>query len=82
MTAVDYHPDLQCALDRMEVTQEVVTFFLPADHCTDMTGAIKVATAVHPDVRVIRTVAGGHADTCYRKAHGSWHAMNPEEQTA
>jgi hypothetical protein len=38
----------------------------PAGDCCDMSGAIKLFTAIDPDVLAIETFSGGEPDTVYR----------------
>jgi hypothetical protein len=43
--------------------------------CTDMPGAIRLFTAIDPEVRTIATFAGERPDTSYRRIDGAWRAF-------
>ncbi len=49
-----------------------VDLYLPDDHCTDMTGAIQVATHWMPDCQLITTWSGGVPDTSYQLTPLGW----------
>lgn len=72
-----YHPTLQCGLHRIDVKRNTVTFHIPPDECTDMRGAIQLATAVCPGVKTVRTIAGTVPDTTYKRERGTWLAIPP-----
>ena len=44
------------------------------DNCSDMDGAIKVFSAIDPEVINIQTYSGEKKDTLYRKIKGEWHS--------
>jgi len=77
---LEWQPLLQCGLIRIRVTPTAVTFQLPHGSCTDMTGAIKLATIINPDVTCIYTVCRDKKpgsmsrDTTYRLVDGKWAA--------
>jgi hypothetical protein len=54
---------------------------LPAANCCDMTGAIKLFTAIDPDVQAIETFAGGEPDTVYSRNRGEWTASLRKTQS-
>lgn len=59
---------------------DTVILQLPPGECTDMTGAIALATAILPDCRRILTVADAYPDTSYHKrADGQWVARMARE---
>ncbi len=47
----------------------------PETNFCDMGGAIRLATAVMPEVQRITTFHGGFEGTEYRKAGGQWEAI-------
>jgi len=54
----------------------------PECNCCDMGGAVALFRAIDPDVRLIRTFAGGRPDTVYRfnvGDSGEWSAFLPRE---
>lgn len=54
----------------------VILMELPRNSCTDMSGAIKVAEMLDPDVLQIHVTAGGVPDSFYAKSNGKWQAYN------
>lgn len=70
---IDFHDGLRCGLLSIEMTgPHEVRFRLPESHCTDMTGAIRLAKAINPAVRCIRTYAGDVPDTMYLMDGSEW----------
>lgn len=69
-----YHPDLKCRVLGLQYgyTDKVGHAFLEKDHCADMSGAIRVFTAIDPKVETIRTYSGGSLDTIYARAGDTW----------
>jgi hypothetical protein len=64
---------LVCHIDSIKVTEQVIHLYFRVDDCCDMTGAIKVATAICPDIKLIYTYSGPALDTCYSKCRdGQW----------
>ena len=54
--------ELMCYLLGSEVYGETVTFRLAPGSCTDMSGAIRLARSLNPEVRSIDTISPGHPD--------------------
>lgn len=75
---IAYHPVLKCGIERIEVAEQIVSFYLPPYHCTDMCGAIELAKAINPGVRLILT-SNGKKDTSYRFWREKWWARRSEE---
>lgn len=71
------NPLLQCRLNRIDIDDQAatVTFHLPRGHCTDFSGAIKLAGIVCPGVRTIHTIAGTKPDTSYLLTRGEWQSL-------
>jgi hypothetical protein len=70
------HPKLQCRWRAWRVIRAgELALDMPADNCTDMGGAIEIATVLCPGVRRIATFADGKPDTEYRLVGGQWRAF-------
>lgn len=70
--------DLQCEWWCIRVLADgQIALAIAEGHCCDMHGAIRVATAVMPEVWRIKTVAGTVEDTEYWKVDGEWRAAYP-----
>ena len=71
--------ELKCEVSRIEIipAMRLVRFWLPALNCTDMGGAIRVATRHCPAVSRIETFAGNEPDTVYMKSGDAWQAASP-----
>jgi hypothetical protein len=67
-----FHKGLQCFLLSIENKPgNRVELYLEEGDCADMTGAIRLATAVNPDVAVVACYAK-RLDTEFRKSDGMW----------
>lgn len=75
-----WHPVLQCRVQVISYTYSTrcAQIWMPADSCTDMSGAIKLATSLDPEVRSIKTYADGCDDTAYALRDGAWVATTPQ----
>ena len=69
-----YSSTLMCNLmGILPIVATVIRMDFPKNHCCDMGGAIKIATAILPDVRHIYTFSGLERDTEYHKrSNGEW----------
>jgi hypothetical protein len=68
---------LACGVRRLEYDFDARAgrIYFPAHECCDMQACIDLFTAIHPDVRLIRTFSGSTPDTTYRKRDdGTWTA--------
>lgn len=66
-----FSDDLKCFWRSIEVAGENrIRIHLQEGNCTDMSGAIKVATALMPDVTHIYTYSGAGLDSVYVKDNG------------
>jgi hypothetical protein len=64
---------LVCDIDSIKVTEQVIHLYFPPHNCCDMDGAIKVATTICPDIKLVYTYRGPALDTCYSKCRdGQW----------
>jgi hypothetical protein len=59
---------LQCRVQHVayDFCTRTGRLYFPVGNCCDMTGAIRLFTAIDPDVHLIETFAGGEPDTFYR----------------
>ncbi len=74
---VAWSDKLQCYYRGWMVTKEGwLSLILPEGSCTDMSGAIAVATAIMPNVERIQTWSGGIRDTAYVRKGNNWAAAN------
>lgn len=46
--------------------------FLPKGDCCDMSGAIKIATGIHPKCKRVVTISGDAVDRVYQIKAGEW----------
>ncbi|MCE5247910.1 hypothetical protein LLG88_13435 [bacterium] len=78
-----FNETLQCELVRSFVDCEghVACYYLPWDHCTDMTGAVRMAQAADPAVDLILVVAGEVVANVYVKRGKSWAAVRVDRST-
>lgn len=66
---------LQCSWCSIRVLgPRALAIDLPPLNCVDMVGAIRVATGLMPEVRMICTLSDGIKDTTYTKIDGNWQA--------
>lgn len=71
-----YSSALQCHWLRWRVVgPRALAVDVPAGDCVDMTGAIRVAKALMPNVAVIHTLCGGEVDTMYSRVGKEWRAV-------
>jgi hypothetical protein len=80
MTSRRYDLDLKCAWTSWSVTgEQSLRLDMPPSHCCDMTGAIRVARRLMPDVTMIESFAGGERDTAYQlQSSGAWRVIRPD----
>lgn len=72
---------LQCEwLGWRVVGEYALALDLPDGNCCDMTGAIKTAEALMPEVVRIVSFQGGENDTIYRKESTGWKAYIGSER--
>lgn len=73
MKEAAWSEDLQCHFESWQIgdPRELI-LRLPADCCCDMTGAIKVAKSLLPDVDKIIVMAGGKLDVLYAIVGKNW----------
>ena len=76
---VQRRDDLETAVDGLEYNFNTRTgrLYMPRGCCTDMTGCIRLFTAIEPNVQVIRTLSGLSWDTSYHRRGDEWHARLP-----
>ena len=80
MTKPAYSYTLQCEFMGWRVlSSTALALDMPADNQCAMNGAIKIATQIMPEVRMIKTFAGGVPDTEYRNVANNWKVFNPEK---
>lgn len=80
---IPFHDGLCCGLDEIHIGGEAVILVVPDGHCTDMEGAIALAKAVHPEVRLVATFSGKRVNTCYGlMPSGEWAAVDGEKPVA
>ncbi|WP_186111669.1 hypothetical protein [Burkholderia gladioli] len=73
-----WNDDLQCRLLATDVNDitGVVTLTLGKDNTADFTGAVKLATELHPDAVLILCITQGRPDYAYaRTVDGGWKAL-------
>ncbi|MFS2324631.1 hypothetical protein U2P60_04300 [Brucella sp. H1_1004] len=72
-----YHNELQCKAYRIhyDFSLKSGTLFIESGACTDMHGCIALFERIDPNVSLIRTFAGGDADTIYRRGKRRWSAF-------
>lgn len=71
---------LVCNVDSIKITEQVIHLYFPANNCCDMGGAIKVATAIIPDIKLVYTYSGPALDTCYSKCRdGQWQSARARQ---
>lgn len=70
--------DLQCSWTSWECNGPgMLKLILPDHNVCDMEGAIRIASAIMPDVAIIETFQGGYPDTRYEKIKaGKWEAYS------
>lgn len=68
--------DLQCSWTSWEcVVPSVLKLILPEHNVCDMEGAIRIASAIMPDVQIIGVFEGGNLVVKYKKIKsGKWEA--------
>lgn len=72
-----YSHELMCRLISIDVISEYeIAMFFPKANCSDMMGAIKVATAINRNVSKISTYSDYIADTSYYKKDGCWYSSD------
>jgi hypothetical protein len=67
-----YNNDLVCNLRGITLHREAVIMFLPKGDCTDMSGAIKLATGLHPKCKRVVTISGDAVDRVYQMKGRQW----------
>ena len=67
-----FNTDLVCNLRAITVHRDAVIMFLPKGDCTDMSGAIKIATSIHPKCKRVVTISGDAVDMVYQIKAGKW----------
>jgi hypothetical protein len=71
---------LVCNIVSIKVTEQVIHLYFPMHNCCDMGGAIKVATTIIPDIKLIYTYSGPALDTCYSKCRdGQWQSARARQ---
>ena len=76
MKTTEFHPRLQCGVDRIEYDFRSAkgSLHLRAGDCCDMKGCIELFAAIDPEVQAIDTFSGEKSDTRYWRQDGEWHA--------
>lgn len=74
-----YHPEFQCSVFSIsyDFPNKEGVLMMAESNCCDMDGCIAFFKRVDPNVRAIRTAAGGVEDTMYRLDLGEWKAFLP-----
>lgn len=76
-----FNSQLICYVHAVRVVGNgIVQIEIEEDNCTDMNGAIALATALMPGCQKIVTYAGKKRDTCYLKRGNCWTAIEPSAQ--
>jgi hypothetical protein len=71
---------LVCNIDSIKVTDQVIHLYFPTHDCCAMNGAIKLATTIIPDIKLIYTYSGPALDTCYSKCRdGQWQSARARQ---
>jgi hypothetical protein len=65
---------LYCSLLKIVCSSEIIEFYFPQYESCDMSGAIKLAKYINPNVKLIVTISGDTIDTCYKKNKKTWSA--------
>ncbi len=75
--ASPFRPDLGTSVTRLAYDFRTRTgrLILPAWCCTDMSGCLRLFTAIDSNVLRIETVAGTVPDTCYTRGASGWSAQ-------
>lgn len=80
-----FSEELQCFWRSWSVLAEnILRLELPPGSCTDMSGAIRVAKVLLPDVAAIYVFGDGKPDICYARLREDepWQAFYPQPETA
>jgi PAS domain-containing protein len=73
-----FSEELQCFwISWAAISPRALELRLEDCSCTDMSGAIEVATRLLPGVRLIQTYGGRKPDTRYELVSGEWQAFSP-----
>lgn len=76
-----YSLSLKCFWVAIEPLDEhTIAIHLADGHCSDMTGAIKIATAISSEITKIITLSGTSTDTMYVYEDSQWKAFSWTKQ--